>query len=88
MQLKTLSIKTNTLIGVNMTIKKDLYVYRVMHGSKRIKKIKLKKLLSALNMEVFTKKFFATEKEAKEHIKDVRDNNNSRTIGNQLLFNK
>lgn len=53
-----------------MTVKKDLYVYRVLHGSKRIKKIKLKKLLSHLNMEVFTKKFFATEKEAKEYIKN------------------
>ena len=53
-----------------MTIKKDLYVYRVLHGTKRIKKIKLKKLLSHLNMEVFTKKFFATEKEAKDYIKN------------------
>lgn len=51
-----------------MTIKKDLYVYRVLHGTKRIKKIKLKKLLKHLNMEVFTKKFFATEKEAKDYI--------------------
>lgn len=53
-----------------MTIKKDLYVYRVLHGTKRIKKIKLKKLLKHLNMEVFTKKFFATEKEAKDYIKN------------------
>ena len=52
-----------------MTIKKDLYIYRVLHGTKRIKKIKLKKLLKHLNMEVFTKKFFATEKEAKDYIK-------------------
>ena len=51
-----------------MTIKKDLYVYRVLHGTKRIKKIKLKKLLKHLNMEVFTKKFLATEKEAKDYI--------------------
>ena len=53
-----------------MTIKKDLYVYRVLNGTKRIKKIKLRKLLNYLNMEVFTKRFFATEKEAKEYIKN------------------
>ena len=53
-----------------MTIKKDLYVYRVLHGTKRIKKIKLSKLLNHLNGEVFTKKFFATEKEAKDYIKN------------------
>ena len=53
-----------------MTIKKDLYVYRVLNGTKRIKKIKLRKLLDHLNMEVFTKKFFATEKEAKDYIKN------------------
>ena len=70
-----------------MTIKKDLYVYRVMHGSKRIKKIKLKKLLSALNMEVFTKKFFATEKEAKEYIKNAWSNYNYRVGSINLLFN-
>ena len=70
-----------------MTIKKDLYVYRVMHGSNRIKKITLKKLLSALNMEVFTKKFFATEKEAKEYIKNAWSNYNYRVGGNKLLFN-
>jgi len=56
-----------------MTIKKDLYVYRVLHGTKRIKKIKLRKLLNHLNMEVFTKKFFATEKEAKDHIKNEKN---------------
>ena len=55
-----------------MTIKKDLYVYRVLNETKRIKKIKLSKLLNHLNMEVFTKKFFATEKEAKDYIKNVK----------------
>tara|TARA_R100000656_G_C3909839_1_gene120648 strand:+ start:69 stop:245 length:177 start_codon:yes stop_codon:yes gene_type:complete len=53
-----------------MTIKKDLYIYRVLNGTKRIKKIKLKKLLEHLNIEVFTKKFFVNEKEAKEYIKN------------------
>jgi hypothetical protein len=56
-----------------MKIKKDLYVYRVLHGTKRIKKIKLRKLLNHLNMEVFTKKFFATEKEAKDYIKNEKN---------------
>ena len=53
-----------------MTIKKDLYIYRVLNGTKRIKKIKLRKLLEHLNLEVFTKKFFVNEKEAKEYIKN------------------
>ena len=53
-----------------MTIKKDLYIYRVLNGTKRIKKIKLKKLLNNLNIELFTKKFFVNEKEAKEYIKN------------------
>ena len=53
-----------------MTIKKDLYIYRVLNGTKRIKKIKLEKLLKNLNIELFTKKFFVNEKEAKEYIKN------------------
>ena len=48
---------------------KDLYVYRVKFGSKRVKKIKLKKFLKAINFECYTKKFFISEKEAKEYIK-------------------
>jgi len=55
-----------------MTIKKDLYVYRVLNGTKRIKKITLQKLLNNLNIELFTKKFFATEKEAKEYINNEK----------------
>jgi len=55
-----------------MTIKKDLYVYRVLNGTKRIKKIKLQKLLNNLNIELFTKKFFSTEKEAKEYINNEK----------------
>ena len=53
-----------------MTIKKDLYIYRVLNGTKRIKKIKLRKLLNNLNIELLTKKFFVNEKEAKEYIKN------------------
>ena len=55
-----------------MTIKKDLYVYRVLNGTKRIKKITLEKLLNNLNIELFTKKFFSTEKEAKEYINNEK----------------
>ena len=56
-----------------MTIKKDLYIYRVLNGTKRIKKIKLRKLLNNLNIELLTKKFFVNEKEAKEYIKSEND---------------
>ena len=38
--------------------KKDLYVWVVKNGSKKPKKIKLKKLIDTLNLELFTKKFF------------------------------
>ena len=55
-----------------MSFKKDLYVYRVLNGTKRIKKIKLQKLLNNLNIELFTKKFFSTEKEAKEYINNEK----------------
>ena len=48
--------------------KKDLYVWMVKNGSKRTKKIKLKKLIDTLNLELFTKKFFVNEKEAKKYI--------------------
>ena len=53
-----------------MTIKKDLYVWVVKNGSNRPKKIKLKKLINTLNLELFTKKFFVNEKDAKQHIKN------------------
>ena len=48
--------------------KKDLYVWVVKNGSKRPKKIKLKKLINTLNLELFTKKFFVNEKDAKQYI--------------------
>ena len=47
-----------------MTIKKDLYIYRVLYGTKRIKKISLNKLLNHLNLEVFTKRFFVNKEDA------------------------
>ena len=53
-----------------MTIKKDLYVFAVDGGKKKIRKIKLKKLIDNINLEVWTKKFFINEKEAKEYIKN------------------
>ncbi len=48
--------------------KKDLYVWVVKNGSKKPKKIKLKKLIDTLNLELFTKKFFVNEKDAKQYI--------------------
>ena len=53
-----------------MTTKKDLYVFAVDNGTKKIRKIKLKKLIDNINLEVWTKKFFINEKEAKEYIKN------------------
>jgi hypothetical protein len=53
-----------------MTTKKDLYVFAVDSGTKKIRKIKLKKLIDNINLEVWTKKFFINEKEAKEYIKN------------------
>ena len=48
--------------------KKDLYVWVVKNGSKKPKKIKLKKLIDTLNLDLFTKKFFVNEKDAKQYI--------------------
>ena len=52
-----------------MTIKNDLYVYRVRHGSTRIRKYKLSKFIANVNDTLFTKKFFINKKDAQEHIK-------------------
>ena len=51
-----------------MTIKNNLYVYRVNHGSKTIKKYKLSVFLKNVNNELFTKKFFINKKDAIKHI--------------------
>lgn len=53
-----------------MTIKKDLYIFVVTNGTKKIRKIKLKKLIDNINLEVWTKKFFINEKEAKNYAKN------------------
>ena len=52
-----------------MTIKNNLYVYRVRHGSKRIRKYKLGKFIANVNDTLFTKKFFINKKDAEEYIK-------------------
>ena len=52
-----------------MTEKVDLYIYRVNHGSKRIKKIKLSTFIKNVNQQVFTKKFFTNRKDAEKDIK-------------------
>jgi len=56
-----------------MTIKNDLYVYMVKSHSKRIKRVKLKKLIDNINLECFTKKFFTSEKDAKNYIKNEKN---------------
>jgi hypothetical protein len=50
--------------------KKDLYIWIVNVGSKRPRKVKLKKLIDTLNINLFNKKLFVNEKEAKQHIKN------------------
>ena len=57
-----------------MTAKKDLYIYRVKTGTKRTKKIKLKKVIKGLNesMVGWSKTFFLSEKEAREHIEKCK----------------
>ena len=52
-----------------MTIKNDLYVYRVRYGSTRIRKYKLSKFIANVNDTLFTKRFFINKKDAQEHIK-------------------
>ena len=52
-----------------MTIKNKLVIYRVNHGSKRIKKYELETFIKNVNNELFTKKFFVNKKDAEVHIK-------------------
>tara|TARA_R100000406_G_scaffold6507_1_gene4239 strand:- start:234 stop:398 length:165 start_codon:yes stop_codon:yes gene_type:complete len=51
-----------------MTMKKDLYVWQVKAGSRKPKKIKLNRLLKAVNNNSFSSQFFPNEKDAKEYI--------------------
>ena len=60
-----------------MTIKNDLYIWVYKFGARRPKKIKLKKFVDAVNETSFCQKFFTSEKEAKEHIKNDRSLNNN-----------
>ena len=57
-----------------MTAKKDIYIYRVRTGIKRVKKIKLKKVIKGLNesMVGWSNTFFLSEKEARQHIKNAK----------------
>ena len=57
-----------------MTAKKDLYIYRVRTGTKRVKKIKLKKVIKGLNesMVGWSQTFFLSEKEARKHIEKCK----------------
>ena len=57
-----------------MTAKKDLYIYKVRTGTKRVKKIKLKKVIKGLNesMVGWSQTFFLSEKEARKHIEKCK----------------
>ena len=57
-----------------MTAKKDLYIYRVKTGTKRTKKIKLKKVIKGLNesMVGWSQTFFLSEKEARNYIEKCK----------------
>ena len=46
------------------------YIWIHKFGEKKPKKISIKKLIDAINKESFTKRFFLTEKEAKQSIKE------------------
>ena len=56
-----------------MTIKKDLFIYMVKNGDKKVKKIKLGKFIKAVNNDCFTKKFFINEKDAEKDIKEQKE---------------
>ena len=56
-----------------MTDKKDQWVYMLKNGSKKAKRIKLDKFVTAVNHNCFTKKFFINEKDVKKHIKEERE---------------
>ena len=55
-----------------MTVKKDLFVWMVKPGSKKPKKIKLHKLLKAVNNNSFSSQFFPNEKDAIKYMEDVK----------------
>ena len=51
-----------------MTMKKDLYVWQVKAGARRPRKVKLNRLLKAVNNNSFSSQFFPNEKDAKKYI--------------------
>lgn len=57
-----------------MTIKKNLFIWIVKVGSKKPKKITLKRLLKAVNDNSFQSQFFANEKDAAKYLKGVKTN--------------
>tara|TARA_R100000458_G_scaffold45375_1_gene43590 strand:- start:410 stop:580 length:171 start_codon:yes stop_codon:yes gene_type:complete len=54
-----------------MTIKKNLFIWIIKPGSKKPKKITLKRLLKAVNANSFQSQFFANEKDAAKYLKEV-----------------
>jgi len=70
-----------------MTIKNDLYIWVYKFGARRPKKITLKKFVNAVNDTTFSQKFFTSEKEVKEHIKNDRSFNNNWALFFSSLHN-
>ena len=56
-----------------MTIKADIYIY-IVKGTKKPKKVKLKKLIKVLNQSDFSfvQKFFVNEKDANKYLKECK----------------
>ena len=48
-------------------------IYYVIAGEKKVKKVTLKKLISAINLELYTKTLFINKKDAEKHIKKVNE---------------
>ena len=45
-------------------------IYYVKVGDKKVKKVTLKKLISSLNLELYTKKLFLNKKDAEKNLKE------------------
>ena len=50
-------------------------IYYVKAGDKKVKKVTLKKLISSINVELYTKKLFINKKDAEKHLKNQNEAN-------------
>jgi len=60
-----------------MTDKADLFIWVVKPGSKKPKKIKLSKLLKAVNENSFSSQFFPNEKDAIKQMEKTKWSTNT-----------